>query len=350
MLTDLNDSFKSYKGELEFIIRDKHGRLVENRKEPNIVKIFAKEILSHRLPHSKIWNPDANSGAGAWESNGLNLDEFSPKYIVFGASYNTTTFAPLDTADPSFYYQDTVLGGYYPVQLTSGAAFQGGLIKAVPVSEPLRPLKRVERIFYQPSYQPAGTPLLQDDVRAINNIVVFETVLRKDEYNGMGITASDSFTIAEVALVGAPEVGSIGSCDCDPHSLFLEGDVHGYPLSAVATGTSTISLDQASDIIKEGDQIRITDGTELAGQGGFAGTGADILDQVSPYYLVISKSGAGRDIVLDRTPAKSDGSPIVGTIGVLRDSFRIFSHRILKLPLKKTSDYEITVRWSIILN
>lgn len=337
----------TYKGELEFIVKDRMGRVVQKHTEPNIVKIFAKEIFSHRIVHSNVWDPTANSGQGDWVSNGLNLDDFSVKYICFGASYSPNDYAPLDTSDPDFYTYDNVSGGYIPVQLGNGAQFGGGLIKPIPISEPNRPLKRVERVFFEPSYQPAGTPLLQEDVRAINNIVVFETVLRKDEYNGIGTTVSNEFTITEVALVGAPEIGSVGACDCDPHSIFLVGDSHGYPLLGKATASSTISLDEPTNLIREGDQIKIvhTSGTE----GSMTG---DVFDQTTPYYLVLSKSGAGRDLVLDRVPVDVLGNPIPlnTAIGVVRDDFRIFSHRILKVPLRKTADYEITCRWSIILN
>lgn len=343
MLQNISEQIqgRSYKGEIEFIIKDKHGRVVETRKEPNIIKIFAKESLSHRIVPDRVWDPQANSGSGDWINNTIvNLTDFSLKYIVFGASFDAD-FAPLNTTDPRFYIADNISGGTTPIMLSSGAQFDGGLINPIPISEPGRPLKRVERVFFEPSYQPAGTPLLQSDVRAVNNIVVFETVLRKEEYNGMGGIYSDHFTITEVALVAGPEIGSVGTCGCDPHSLFLEGDVHGYPLTAQATGSPTISLDLPNDTIKEGDQVRISN---------IGDTLTDTLDQISPYYLVLSKVGGGRDIVLDRTPVLSDNLEILGPIGVMKDSFRIFSHRILKVPLLKSADYEITTRWSIILN
>jgi hypothetical protein len=34
----------------------------------------------------------------------------------------------------------------------------------------------------------------------------------------------------------------------------------------------------------------------------------------------------------------------------LRDGFRIFSHRVLATPIKKSSDFEIVVRWRIQCN
>jgi hypothetical protein len=72
---------KAYQGELEFEIRDRHGRTLNKWREPNLIKIFAKEILSHRLPHSRVWDPNANTGAGDWVSHNLDLDEFAAKYI-----------------------------------------------------------------------------------------------------------------------------------------------------------------------------------------------------------------------------------------------------------------------------
>jgi len=53
---------------------------------------------------------------------------------------------------------------------------------------------------------------------------------------------------------------------------------------------------------------------------------------------------------LDRVPVDNENNPIVGDIGILRDGFKVFSHRILKSPLKKSQDIEITVRWRIIFN
>jgi hypothetical protein len=197
---------KAYQGELEFEIRDRNGNVLDRIRQPNIVKIFAKEILAHRLPHSKVWDPNADSGAGDWVAHDIDLEEFAAKYIVFGASFDEDG-NPLDAADTRFYTLDAASNSYIPIQLGAGAEYDGGLVNAIPISEPGRPLKRIERIYFEPSYQPAGTPLLQEDVRAMNNVVVLETTLLKEEYNGMGLTASDFFTLTEVALVGAAEMG-----------------------------------------------------------------------------------------------------------------------------------------------
>lgn len=333
-----------YKGSIEFEIKDKNGNIIDSYSENNIVKIFAKEILSHRLINSKVWDPNGGTGAGAWVTHSIDIDEFAPKYIVFGASFDESG-NPLDTADTRYYTFDEVSNSFVPIRLGVGAEFDGGLINPVPIAEPSRPLKRVERVYFEPSYQPAGTPLLQADVRAINNVCVFETTLTSDEYNGFGITASDYFTITEVALVGAAEVGAVGACECDPRDIFLTGE-SGLPLLAYAGGTATVSLDPsvtAVDLIKEGDQIKIV-------QVGSTASEDAILDQVSPYYLVISKALGGRDITLDRTPVDSNNVPITGSIGVYRDGFRIYSHRVLRAPLKKSADFTITARWRIIFN
>lgn len=264
---------------------------------------------------------------------------------MFGASYDAEG-NPLDTADTRYYTNDTISGGTIPVNLGPGAEYDGGLINAIPISEPSRPLKRVERIYWEPSYQPAGTPLLQDDVRAINNVLVLETTLRKDEYNGFGITASDFFTLTEVALVAAAEVDLLGNCELNPRDIFLTGNISGLPQLASANGTATLNLSLSEtevDHIKEGDQVKIVevDSTASADQ---------TLNQVNPYYLVVSKATGGRDIILDRVPVDTDGNPLSGDVGIFRDGFKIFSHRILKTPFKKSSDFEILCRWRIIMN
>lgn len=338
-------NYKEYQGELEFEIRDRHGRVIDRHREPNIVKIFAKEMLSHRLPHSKVWDPNANGGAGDWVTHNIDVDEFSAKYIVFGASFDEDG-NPLDTADTRYYTEDSIVGGFVPISLGTGAEYDGGLINAVPISEPTRPIKRIERIFFEPSYQPAGTPLLAPDVRAINNVVVLETTLLKSEYNGLGITSSDFFTLTEVALVGAAEVGAVGACECDPRDIFLTGSSDGDSFLASASGTETISLDSSEtevDAIKEGDQIKIV-------APGSTAEADEILNQLNPYYLVVNKALGGRDLTLDRTPVDADNVALTGDVGVLRDGFRIFSHRILKTPVKKSEDFEIVVRWRIIFN
>lgn len=336
---------KAYNGELEFEIRDRNGMTINKWREPNLIKIFAKEILSHRIPHSKVWDPNAGSGAGDWVTHDIDLEEFAAKYIVFGASFDSDG-NPLDAADTRYYTQDAVTGGYVPISLGVGTEYDGGLINPIPLSEPSRPLKRIERIFFEPSYQPAGTPLLQEDVRAINNVVVLETTLLKEEYNGLGITANDFFTITEVALVGAAEIGSVGACECDPRDVFLTGSADGGALLASANGTATVNLDLSEsevDLIKEGDQIKIVAANTTASDD-------STLSQLNPYYLVTNKVVGGRDITLDRIPVDADGNVLSGEIGLLRDGFRIFSHRVLRVPVRKSDDFSIVVRWRIIMS
>jgi hypothetical protein len=338
------------RGEIEFIFRDRNGREISRHIEHNIIKIFAKEILAHQMPYSKVWDPEAESGTGAWVSSGIDsLEEFAPKYILFGASFDENMI-PLDANDSRYYTQDPVTGIFVPVQLGVGAEFEGGLINAVPIAEPDRPLKRVESITFNPTYQPSGTPLLQADVRAMNNIVLLETTLKLDEYNGFGLTDSDFFTITEVALAGGRVIGSPSTtgpdCEGTPREIFLEPGADGDALLASANGTDVVSLDSSEaevDLIKEGDQIKIV------GAGGTEGS-ADPFNQITPFYLVTSKSVGGRDIQLDRVPVNADNVPITGPVGLLRDTLRIFSHRILSTPVKKSNNFEIIVRWKIIFS
>jgi len=335
-----SDNVRSFRGEIEFEFRDVNGTVVGRRIEPNLIKISAKEILAHRLASSKVWDPNA----GDWVAHSIDLDEFSIKYIVLGASFDDDG-NPLNTADDRFYMADPISGGSVPIQLGAGAEYDGGLINHIPISEPNRPLKRIERIYFEPSYQPAGTPLLQEDVRAMNNVIVFETTLTKDEYNGLGTTTSDYFTITEIALVGAREIGYVGACECDPRDIFLTGTTAGGPLLCSAAGTATISIDSSEsevDMISEGDQIKLVAPDSTASED-------ETLDQINPYYLVVSKALGGRDVTLDRVPVDSDNNPLTGNLGVLRDGFRIFSHRILKAPVQKNNSQEIVLRWRIIM-
>jgi len=335
-------------GEIEILIKDRHGRVIRAIRERNIVKIFAKEIISHRIPFSKIWNPDAGTD-GAWVDNTVDPNEdFGIKYILFGASFDDNG-VPLDTNDPRYYTIDSVTGIPTPIRLEPGAYDGGGLINAIPIAEPTRPLKRVEAVSFEPSYQPAGTPLLQEDVRAMNNVVMFETTLRPDEYNGFGASDSDFFTITEVALAAGKTLDLIGACEKDPKDIFLEGvggTIDDEPIPATASGGDVITLDDIAAVenIKEGDQIKLVS-PEIGSDGSYGD-----LDQVTPFYLVLAKSSTGREIQLDRVPADKNQQVITGDIAVFRDTLRIFSHRILASPVKKSSDFEIVVRWRIIMS
>lgn len=323
-----------YFGEVELIYKDpKTKEIIKVDRGKNIVKIFAKEIIAHSVVYGKIWDPAANTGQGAWVEND-DFDDFKLKYILIGASFDDNG-VPLDANDPRYYSRDEVTGLYQPNRLMPGADYDGGLINAVPIDEANnRPLKRIENIYFEPTYQPAGSPLLQEDVRAMNNILVVETTLTEEEYNGFGLTDSDYFTISEVALAGGKEISSVTDCDINPRDLFLDG-----PYAANATGGDVITLTEPSsfDKIKKGDQIKLepvgtgTDGTE---------------EQVSPYYLVLEKAESGADITLDRTPMEGD-AVIAGDVNVHKDTLRIFSHRILSSVAKKSSSFEITIRWRI---
>lgn len=329
-------------GEIEFIdIDPTTKKVIKTKSERNLIKIFSKEIMAHRIAHTKVWDPTANTGSGGWVNSGLDPhDEMSIKYIVFGASFNESG-QPLSTSDTRYYAVEPISGASVPIKLRPGADYNGGLINAIPINEPDRPLKRIERIYFEPSYQPSGVPYLQEDTRAINNRVVFETTLLKDEYNGFGTTTSNFFTITEVALVSGIELGATGACECDPRSLFLTGK-NGDPVSVTASGTATIIINPSQtswlNFVKEGDQIK------LGGVGGTAGS-SDPYNQVSPYYLVVRKQDGGGDITLDRVPVDSHNNPIIGELGAYKDGFRIYAHRVLESPYKKSGSVETIVRW-----
>lgn len=351
MLT-VKEEYRNYRGEIEIIIRDKYGRVVNVLREKNLVKIFAKEMLAHRLPYSKIWDPDANSGSGGWISSGIDADEeFAAKYILLGASFDPVTKQPLDTQDSRYYLEDSATNSYIPIRPNVGADNGGDLINPIPITSPDRPLKKIEKVSFIPTYQPQDTPLLDETVRAINNVVMLETTLRLSEYNGFATSNTDFFTITEIALAGGKAFETPSTCDCVPKILFLEGlgGVNNIPIPCQANGTSTISIDSdvpADDVnrIKEGDQIfLVADGTDSY----------ETLGQVQPYYLVTSKSIGGRDITLDRTPQITSGTEqvaLTGSVGIYRSTLRLFSQRILSVPFKKSIDFEINIRWLIYFN
>lgn len=340
------ERYDLYRGEIEFEIRDRHGNVIRSHREPNLIKVFAKEMLAHRIAPTNVWDP-AGSGSGAFVPSGVDVnDEYSAKYIIFGASFDENG-VPLGPADTRFYTQDTVTGTYIPVPLTPGATDSGGLINPILISEDGRPLKKVESVYFEPSYQPSSSPLIDEDVRAMNNILVVETTLQTDEYNGLGLTDSDTFTITEVALCGGREIGTAGTCECSPRDLFLEGSLDGDAIAVTLNGNNTVTIDSAdaasASIVTEGSQIKIV------GQGDTIDS-QQTLDQVSQYYLVTAKSTTGLEVTLDRTPVDSNEDVLTGSAGIFRDTLKIFSHRILSSAVSKSSSYEILVRWRVIFS
>lgn len=332
-MINLNEKVaREYFGEIEIeFIDPKTKRVIERRIENNIVKVFAKEIMGHTIIYDKIWDPQGGTGSGAWVDS-YPQEDFKVKYMLLGASFDENG-VPLDANDERYYQRDETTGLYRPIQLLPGADYDGGLINPIPIDEANnRPLKRIENVYWRPTYQPAGTPLLQPDVRAMNNILVVETTLTEDEYNGFGLVESDHFTITEVALCAGIEIGVVAGCDVNPRDLFLEG-----PYEAVASGGDVVTLSNPTDVNKlvMGDQIKLLPN----------GTGTSV-EQVSPYYLILNKQESGSDITLDRTPMEGT-SAIAGDVNLYRDTLRIFSHRILSTPAKKSSSFEIKIRWSI---
>lgn len=343
-------------GIIEFIIKDRNGNIIDKIIDKNVIKIFAKEMLSHRLPSSEIWDSDANGGIGGYVPSGIDEnEEFAARYILFGASFDEDG-TPLGSNDTRYYTTDAVTGLSVPIRLTPAATDDGGLINAIPITEPDSPLKRIENISFNNTYQPTGSPLLDGDVRPINNILVVETVLKTDEYNGFTNTSGDFFTVTEVALAGGRRFEAVGQCGLDPKDLFLEGVSGGTDatngefetsIASIANGTNIVSIDAlepASSValFKTGDQVR------LVNRGGTQDS-YTTLNQVNSHYLITGTSG-GRDLELDRTPTDSSGAALTGDIGVFRDTLKIFSHRILSTPVQKSDSFEITVRWTIIFN
>jgi len=332
------DDKKGATGVLELIIKDKNGRVIDHVIEKNIIKIPAKEMLSHRLPSSEIWDPTANGGSGDWVNTELDEnEEFAARYILLGASFDENQ-TPIGTDDERYYSRDTVTGQFIPVRLSPAADFGGGLINAIPIKEPDRPLKRIETVSFKNTYQPSGNPLLDSSVRAENNIVVLETVIRTDEYNGFSDTANDLFLITEVALAGGHRFEEVPSCDLVPTELFLRGNegtdgIH-TAVPVIANGTNIVTIDPTEPtstvaMFKKGDTIKLVNRSGIQDDH-------TLLDQINPFYLVVDSNG-GRDLELDRVPVDSNGSPISGNVGTFRNTLRIFSHRILSSPVRKSS-------------
>ena len=360
ILPSTRDDFSKKKsagtfGAVEITIRDRNGVILEQYSEPNIVKIFAKEMLPHRLPSSEIWNPLANGGLGNWEPSNVDpKEEFAARYIVLGASFDNNGL-PVNN-DPRYYVQDSVTGLWGPIQLGPGADYNGSLINPIPLNDNGRPLKKIEGIVFNPSYQPAGTPIMQENVRAVNNTVRLSTVLKLDEYNGFGRGGSDFFTITEVALMGGMKHGLVGTVDYSPTALFLEGreGTSGSEPEAdkvpFVCGDNThpgingnvLTITQGNPAyLSVGDQIKLVGSTDSPEQ--------ESIPQVSPFYLITGKIGPS--IELDRTPIRSDtGNPVTGSCGIYRDSMRIFSHRILSAPCRKSADVEITITWVLMFS
>jgi hypothetical protein len=337
------DDKKGATGILEFILKDKDGNIIDHIIEKNIIKIFAKEMLAHRLPTTELWDPDAND----WVTPYDDINEFAARYILLGASFDEEG-SPLGVNDTRYYTYDSISESYVPIRLDPSAEYSGGLINAIPLNpESGRPIKKIENVDFSATYQPTGSPYVDDTVRAINNILIVETSVESDEYNGFN---NDSFfTVTEVALAAGKKISTVTQCDLTPKDLFLEGKSQGsgsdydISLSATANGTNIIELDgsESTSFFKVGDQIKIVN-------DGGTQDNYEILDQSNPYYLITDVSGVY--ITIDRAPVDSNDSPISSSIGVFRDSLKIFSHRILSSPISKSDSFEMLVRWNIIFN
>lgn len=339
MKIEENIDTNSVNGFVHITIKNtKTGEIVSDTIEQNVIKAFAKEVFAHSIIPNKIWDPITD----AWVNHGIETDLYKIRYMTFGASFDENG-EPLGGLDTRYYIPNNITGGFDPIRLNAGINNDGDLINPIPISYPSRPLKKIEKIYFTPSYQPSGNPIIFDDIRAINNVVVFQTTLRSDEYNSLSSTGGDYLTITESQLVAAPEISGNTICDCSPRNLFLNGDSNGLAFDAVTSSSQTITL--ATEVvnvndIKEGDQIKIV-------QQGSTPDTQNIVGQVNPYYLVVSKQVGGRDITLDRTPVNSNGDVLNGSIGVLKDDYKVFSHRILRAPFKKSETFEVDIKWII---
>ena len=114
------------------------GEIVSDTIDKNIIKIFAKESISHSIVPQNLWDPIGT----AWVPHALDLELYRPRYIVFGAAFDENQ-QPVSGVDNRYYEPDTISGGFRAITLTPGATFGGGLINAVPIASPDRPLKRV---------------------------------------------------------------------------------------------------------------------------------------------------------------------------------------------------------------
>jgi hypothetical protein len=344
-MTKIEEDFDSNRvdGFVHITVKDVNsGEIVSDTVEKNVIKVFAKEVFAKSIIPNKIWDPILSQ----WVDHSINTDLFKVRYMTFGASFDENN-EPIAGLDTRYYTENFATGGFDPIKLDAGINNDGDLINPIPISYPSRPLKKIEKIYFTPSYQPAGSPLIYDDIRAINNVVVFQTTLRSNEYNSLSSTGGDFLTITESQLVAAPEVSDFSACDCNPRKLFLSGDNNGLAFDAVVTqGSQTITLAQdVVDVnrIREGDQIKIVQ----------QGTNTDEVaefPQVNSYYLVINKQDGGRDITLDRSPTDNNGNFINGVVGILKDDYKVFSHRILRAPFKKNETFEVDVKWIIKLS
>ena len=331
-------------GEIELLFKNKHGQIVDKKVFHNIIKIYMKDHIAHTLPYPYVWDPTGGTGSGDWVTNDVNRDLFFPKYIIIGAAYDTSTAnygAPLNTNDTDYYKTDPISGQKVPITLYSGDTYNG-LIKAIPINVSNNiPLKRIENISFDATYQPPGTPYLRSDVRAMYNIVSFKTTLTTSEYNGFGGSYT-SFDICELALVSGPAFdSSVSDCDCDPHTLFMMGDGGNYDTGASAVSPIDISIVEGSNIITlanasnanyiyEGDQIKLISTHSM----------------ISEYYLVMNKSGA--TLTLDRVPKDDTNTNLPsGNYTMWVDRFRMLAHSILPQPFSKTSALEVDITWKI---
>ncbi len=254
----LSDSFKTLRGEIEILTKDVNGNVISSFRQPNLIKASAKEILA-KMVTNRIWN------GVQWEDNDTN-EEFELKYFLFGASFDEN-YAALGSSDPRFYTVNQLTNAITPIQLSPGGDY---LINPIPLRESENlPLKRIESMTWEASYQPSDTPYLNSDVRPMNNVLVLGTTIKPFEYNGLD--SNGYFTITEIALASGKEIDSDAASEltgssrtiaqCLPEHVFLEG-VGESSINQVIGSISgnTFSIDPSvadPDSIKIGDKVLI---------------------------------------------------------------------------------------------
>ena len=282
--------------------------------EDNIIKASAKEIMAMSLAPQRVWDPNAQE----WVAN-TSIDDLSVRYMWFGTAADSV--------------------------LETGFNYNGSLKEAIPISVSNTPLKRIEAVHLLNSYQPAGNAYNYDDVRPVLNEIVFETVMKADEYNEMPDTAGSDVILAEAGLVAAAEIELEDECNCTPDILFTGSENDGTAIPVTLTGSELISINPSSSkhtTIKAGDCIKIV------ASGNLKTDEHDIVDQHNAYYMVVSKLEDGRDLLLDRTPRNSDNEALTGSLGIYRVGHRMICYKKIP-PFKKSYPLEITFSWSFLV-
>lgn len=310
-------------------IRDLSGKMAEGRltmrirntitgeestiSDNNIIKVAAKEVMAINLAPPRVWDPNEQE----WVDNSLS-DDMSVRYMWFGTGSTS--------------------------MLSSSFNYDGSLQEPILIST-LTPLKRIESVYLNNSYQPSGNPYNHDDVRAILNEIVFETVMKADEYNELPDTSGSDVILAEAGLVAARELPVDDDCGCAPDILFLGTENDGTAIPITFSGSEVVTINVSSSkhtTIKAGDQIKIV------ASGTLKTDMHDVIEQHNPYYTVVEKLTNGRDLLLDRIPRNADNDILTGSAGIFRVGHRLICYK--KIPVfRKSFPLEITFSWAFLI-